>query len=39
VVCQQNSDIADILQLRDVAMGNIFLLSIHAVHVGTTQRI
>ena len=24
MVCQQNADIADILQLRDVAMGNIF---------------
>jgi len=39
VVGQQNADrpIADTLQLRDVAMANIFLLSIFAVHMGDTR--
>jgi len=31
VVGQQNADIADTLQLMDVAMGNIFWLSIYRV--------
>jgi len=39
VVGQQNADIADTLQLRDVAMTNIFWLSIFAVHIGATRQI
>jgi len=39
VVSQQNADITNTLQLRDVAMANIFWLSVFAVHIGTTQRI
>jgi len=39
VVSQQNADIADTLQLRDVTMANIFWLSIHAVQIGTTRQI
>jgi len=39
VVDQQNADIADTLQLRNVAMANIFWLSIYAVHIGATGRI
>jgi len=34
-----NADIADTLKLRDVAMANIFCLSIFAVHIGATRRI
>jgi len=32
-------DIADTLQLRDVAMANIFWLSMFAVHISATRRI
>jgi len=39
VVDQQNTDIADTLQLRDVAMANSFWFSIYAVHIGATRRI
>jgi len=39
MVSQQNADIADTLQLRDVAMANIFWLSMFAVHIGATRRI
>jgi len=39
VVGQQNADIADTLQLRDIATANIFWLSISVVHIGTTWRI
>jgi len=38
VVGQQNADIADTLQLRDVAMATIFL-SIYGVYIGATWRI
>jgi len=34
MVVQQNADIADILQLKDVAIANIFWLSIRALHIG-----
>ena len=38
MVGQQNADIADTPQLRDVAMANIFWLSIYAVvHIGATR--
>jgi len=37
VVGQQNADIADTLQLRDVAMATIF--GFLWVHIGTTWRI
>ena len=39
MVGQQNADIADTLQLRDVAMANIFWLSIYGVHICATWRI
>jgi len=39
VVSQQNADIADTLQLRDVAMATIFWLSLYGAHIGTTWRI
>ena len=39
VIGQQNADIADTLQLRDVAMANIFWLSIFAVQMGATRPI
>jgi len=39
VVGQQNADIADTLQLRDVAMANIFGFLLDAVHIGATRRI
>jgi len=39
VVGQQNADIADTLQPRDVAIANIFWLSIFVVHIRATQRI
>jgi len=39
VVGQQNADIADTLQLRDVATANIFCLAIFVVHTGATRRI
>jgi len=39
VVSQQNADIADTLQLRDVAMATIFWLSVYGVHIGATWRI
>ena len=34
-----NADIADTMQLRDVAMVTIFWLSIYGVHIGATWRI
>jgi len=34
-----NKDITDFEVLRDVAMANIFWLSIFVVHIGATQRI
>jgi len=38
VLTQQYAEIADTLQLRDIAMANIFWLSIFAVHpVSTTE--
>jgi len=39
VVGQQNVDIAETLQLRDVAVANIFWLSVYAMHIGATRRI
>jgi len=39
VVGQQNADIADTLQLRDVAMATVSWISIYGVHIGTTWRI
>jgi len=39
VIGQQNADIADTLPLRDVAIANIFWLSVYAVHIGATWRI
>jgi len=39
VVSQQNAGIADTLQLRDVAMANIFWLSVYALYIVTTWRI
>ena len=39
MVGQQHADTANTLQLRDVAMANIFWLSIYPVHVGATRRI
>jgi len=39
VVGPQNADIADTLQLRDVAMATIFWLFIYGVHIGATWRI
>ena len=39
MVSQQSADIADTLQLSDVAMANIFWLSIFAVHIGATRQI
>jgi len=36
MVDQQNADIADTLQLRDIAMATIFWISIYGVHVGAT---
>jgi len=39
VVDQQNADIADTLQVRDVPMANIFWLSVFAVRIGSTRRI
>jgi len=39
VVGQQNADITNTLQLRDIAMANIFWLSMYAVHIGATRRI
>jgi len=39
VVGQQNADIADKLQLKDLAMANIFWLSVFAMHIGATRRI
>jgi len=36
VVGQQNADIANTLQLRDIVMANIFWLSIFAVQIGAT---
>jgi len=39
VVGQQNADIADTLQLRDVDMATIFWLSMYGVHIGATWRI
>ena len=38
MVAQQNADIADTLQLRDVAMANIFGFLLDAVHIGATRR-
>jgi len=32
----QNADIADTLQLRDIAMATISWLSIYGVHIGAT---
>ena len=39
MVGQQHADTANTLQLRDVAMANIFWLSIFAVHIGATRQI
>jgi len=39
VVDQQNADIADTLQLRDIAMATIFWLSVYGVHIGATWQI
>jgi len=39
VVGQQNTDIANTLQLRDLATATIFWLSVYGVHVGATWRI
>ena len=39
MVSQQNADIADTLQLRDVTMATIFWLSIYVVHIGATWHI
>ena len=39
MVGQQIADIADTLQLKDVAMATIFWLSIYGVHIGATWRI
>ena len=39
MVGRQNADIANTLPLRDVAMANIFWLSVYAVHIGATWRI
>jgi len=39
VVGQQNADIADTLNLRDVAMATIFWLPVYAVHIGATWQI
>ena len=39
MVGQQNADIADTLQLSDVAMATICWLSIYGVHIGATWRI
>jgi len=36
VVGRENADIADNLQLRDVAMATIFWLYIYGVHIGAT---
>ena len=34
MVGQQNADICDIVQLRDVAMATILWLSIYGLHIG-----
>jgi len=39
VVGRQNADIADTLQLRDVAMATIFWFSTYGMHIGATWRI
>jgi len=39
VVGQQNADIADTLQLTDVAMATIFCLSIYLVYIGANWRV
>jgi len=39
MVGRRNADIADTLQVRDIAVANIFLLSIYAMHIGTTRQI
>ena len=39
MIGQQNADIANILQLRDVAMATFFCLSVYGVYSGTTWRI
>jgi len=39
VVGRQNTDNADTLHLRDVAMTTSFWLSIYGVHIGATWRI
>jgi len=36
VVSQQNADIADPLQLWDIAILTIFGLAVYGVHIGTT---
>jgi len=39
VVGRQNADIANILQLRDIATATIFLLSVYGVHIAATWHI
>jgi len=39
VVGQRNADNGNTQQLRDVAMVNIFWLSIYAVHIGPTRQL
>ena len=39
MVARQNADIADVLQLRDVAMATVFWLSIYGMHIGAKWRI
>jgi len=39
VVGRQNGDIADTMNLRDVAMASTFWLFIYGVHIGATGRI
>jgi len=36
---QLNTDITDTLQLRGIAMANVFWLSIYAVHIGAIRRL
>jgi len=38
VVGRQNADIANTLQLTDVAMATNFWLSVYVMHIGTTWR-
>ena len=39
MVGRQNADIADTLNLRDIATATTFWLSVYGVHIGATWRI